>query len=211
MTPRSKREAALAGKTKSGRIPCIQLDYRDHRDRLRPYGRVERLVVVRFGAHRPELVGRPQQRPADGTVPRARLPGPGQRRVTARAVPISSGKTASTSKGSGAGGRGQGGAGVGGQLRPRAEIAVRGVLVGEGDVVGIGVGPHRVEQGNGLEDLAGGEAGEVLPDEDAGGEHRFAAQHGVTALPADEDDRKLSGWFVPQITEVLERPPVNCF
>lgn len=83
---------------------------------------------------------------------------------------------------------GQGGAGVGGQLRPRAEIAVRGVAVGEGDVVGVGVCPDRVEQGNGLQDLAGGEAGEVLPDEDAGGEHRLAAQHGVAALPADEDD-----------------------
>lgn len=70
---------------------------------------------------------------------------------------------------------GQCGTGVGGQLGPGAEVAVGGVAVGEGDVVGVGAGPDRVEQGDGLEDLAGSEAGEVLPDEDAGGEHRFAA------------------------------------
>ncbi|MBB5932208.1 hypothetical protein [Streptomyces echinatus] len=65
------------------------------------------------------------------------------------------------------------------------------MAVGEGDVVGVGVGPDGVEQRDGFEDLAGGEAGEVLPDEDPGGEHRFAAQHGVAAFPADEDDREL--------------------
>ncbi|MET9793512.1 hypothetical protein [Streptomyces canus] len=68
---------------------------------------------------------------------------------------------------------------------------MRGMLVGEGDVLGIGVGPDRVEQRDHLEDLVGCEAGELLPDEDAGGEHRFAAQHGVAARAADEDDGEL--------------------
>lgn len=83
------------------------------------------------------------------------------------------------------------------------------MLVGEGDVVGVGVGPDGVEQGDRLEDLAEGEAGEVLPDEDAGGEHRFAAQHGVAARAADEDDRELGGGFVPQVAEVFERLAVE--
>ncbi len=86
---------------------------------------------------------------------------------------------------------------------------MRGVAVGEGDVLGIGVRPHRMEQGNGLEDLAGGETGGLLPDEDAGEQHRFAAQHGVAALPTDENDRELGRGFVPQIAEVLERLPVE--
>ncbi len=82
--PRTGRPPEQAGTTGSatgrrqlgrqGRAhPCIQLDYRDHRDRLRPYGRVERLVVVQIGAHRPRLVGRPTATPPDRTV---RLPGP---------------------------------------------------------------------------------------------------------------------------------------
>src|SRR3954451_17173327 len=71
----------------------------------------------------------------------------------------------------GAAGACQGGAGVGGQLGPGAEVAVCGVLVGERNVVGVSVGPDRMEQGDGLQDLTGREAGEVLPDEDAGGQH----------------------------------------
>ena len=59
------------------------------------------------------------------------------------------------------------------------------------------------------DDLDGSEAGEVLPDEDAGGQHQFAAQHGVTALPTPKDDRELGGWFVPQAAEVLERLPAE--
>jgi hypothetical protein len=47
-----------------------------------------------------------------------------------------------------AGAAGAGGTGVGGQLGPGPELAVCGVAVGEGDVVGVGVGPDRVEQRN---------------------------------------------------------------
>ncbi|MFE4582614.1 hypothetical protein [Streptomyces chartreusis] len=31
----------------------------------------------------------------------------------------------------------------------------------------------------------------------------------MTALAADEDDRELGGWFVPQVAEVFERLPVE--
>ncbi|GAA2428242.1 hypothetical protein [Streptomyces coeruleofuscus] len=75
------------------------------------------------------------------------------------------------------------------------EVAVCGVSVGEGDVVGVDVGPDGLGQGDGLEPLAGGEAREVLPDKDARGRHRLAAQHGGAALPADENDPELGGWF----------------
>lgn len=104
---------------------------------------------------------------------------------------------------------GQGGTGMGGQLRPRAKVAVRGVLVGEGHVVAVGVGPDRVEQRNHLKGLGGGEAGEVLLDEGAAGQHRFTEQHSVAAHAADETDREPGGEFVPQVAEVLESLPVD--
>lgn len=74
MTPRSER-GSIGGEDKSGHIPCIQLDYRDHRDRLRPYGRVERLVVV-GSAHIGQ--GSSADHHSNGPpteLPRARLPG----------------------------------------------------------------------------------------------------------------------------------------
>jgi hypothetical protein len=40
-------------------------------------------------------------------------------------------------------------------------------------------------------DLLKSEAGEVLPDEDAGGQHGFLAQRGVAAFAANEDDGEL--------------------
>lgn len=61
----------------------------------------------------------------------------------------------------GAAGACQGGAGVGGELGSGAEVAVRGVAVGERDVLGVGVGPGRVEQRDRLEDVVGCEAGET--------------------------------------------------
>lgn len=54
-----------------------------------------------------------------------------------------------------------------------------------------------------------GEAGEVLPHEGAGGQHRFAAQHGATTLAADEGGREPGDGFVPQVAEVLERLTVE--
>jgi hypothetical protein len=66
-----------------------------------------------------------------------------------------------------------------------------------------------VEQRDDLQHPVAGEAGEVLPDEDPGGEHRLAAQHGVGAVTADEDARELGGGLVPQVAEVLEGLPVQ--
>lgn len=39
--------------------------------------------------------------------------------------------------------------------------------------------------------------------------HRFAAQHGATALAADEGGHEPGDGFVPQVAEVLERLTVE--
>ncbi|WP_405682766.1 hypothetical protein [Streptomyces sp. NBC_01238] len=75
--PQDLQQVGAVGEDEAGHIPRVQLDHRDHGDRLGPDGRAERLVVVRFGAHRPGLARRPQQGPANGAVARARVPGPG--------------------------------------------------------------------------------------------------------------------------------------
>lgn len=94
----------------------------------------------------------------------------------------------------------QGGAGEGGQAGPVAEVAVGGAAVGVGD--GVGVGPDGVGR-DGLEGFVWGGAGEVLPDEDPGGEYRLLAECLVAALVADGDVGEVGVGVVPEVADVL--------
>jgi hypothetical protein len=94
--------------------------------------------------------------------------------------------------------------GVGGQAGPVAEVAVGGVLVCVGDVVGVGFGPEWVVERDDVQDFFRGEAGEVLPDEDAGGQHGFFSEGGVASFSADENDGELGVGVVPEVAAILQ-------
>src|SRR4051794_7912242 len=55
-----------------------------------------------------------------------------------------------------------------GDLRPGAEVPVRGFLVADRDQFGLSVGPYRVEGGDDGEDLVQGHAADLLPGVHAG-------------------------------------------
>ena len=97
--------------------------------------------------------------------------------------------------------------GVRGELGPGPEVAVAGVRVGEGEDVGIGVLPHRVERRNHPQHLFGGHATEFLPHVHSAGQHRFAGEHVVAIAAADEHDRDVGAPVVPQVPPVFEAFP----
>lgn len=89
------------------------------------------------------------------------------------------------------------------QLR-KLPWAAGGLLVDCVDQRGVHVRPDGVEGGDRGPYLVFGHAGELLPDEDPGGEHGFAAQDLVAAVASGEDDGDVGAFVVPQVAPELE-------